>query len=176
MSDVTPNLAASRQQLKEIGERLTAIEKTCAGIAALTESEADAARRALADARYAFAEARLHLSHELDVASLSHPAAARASEILSRSYLHPSARNALDIVRLTEALVRSPEEAASAAASGLPAKLRDAMRQRGDNKKSAAGKIGISPKTLDRLLNGEPTKPVKQQTAWRYVDSTGRSS
>jgi hypothetical protein len=165
MSDVKPHLAARCQQLKEIGERLTAIEKTCAGIAALDESEADVARRALADARSAFAEAHVHLLHELDVASLSDPAAARVSEILSSSYLHPSARNALAIVRLTEALGQSPEEAAAAAASGLPEKLRDTMRRRGDNKKSAAGEIGISTKTLDRLLSGKPTKPVKQRSS-----------
>ena len=46
------------------------------------------------------------------------------------------------------------------------------MRKRGDNKKSAAGHMEISPKTLDRLLRGGSTKPVKQQGARRYIEET----
>ena len=176
MKNFESRLGEDRQKLQKIGARLEVAEKACAGITKPAEADADVARQSLADARHDFTQAHFHLIRELEAASLSDPAAARTCEILSRSYLHPSGESALAIVRLTEALVRSPEGAASAPSGSLPEKLRDAMRQRGDNKKSAAGKIGISVKTLDRLLNGKPTKPVKQQAAWRYINSISRSS
>ena len=176
MKNFESRLSEERQEFQEIGARLEAAEKDCAGIATREEPEADVARQSLADARYDFTQARLRLVRELEAASLSDPAAARACEVLSRRYLHASAENALAIVGLTAALVRSPEGVTSAPPGSLPEKLQDAIRQRGDSKKSAAGKMRISTKTLDRLLNGDPTKPVKQQAAWRYINSISRSS
>lgn len=170
----------ARQQLRETGERLSALETTCASIGALPEPEAEAARQALADARYAFTQSRACVIRELEVVSLRNAEAARAREILRESHLYPSAESAFAVVRLTEALVEAQTESAPPSAprspDGLPKKLQDAMRLRGDNKKSAAGAIVVSTKTLDRLLNGDPTKSVKQQAAWRYINSTGRSS
>jgi hypothetical protein len=168
-SEAVAVLAAIHETLKNARDQLAESERECSSVAELSPEKADHARQRLDEGRGAFREARLQLIRALDLLSLRNPSAEPARKIVLERYLYPSVSAAETLLELTSSLVQAEGPPATQAQATLADELAAAMRKRGHNIKSAAHKMGIADKTLNRMLRGLSTKPVKQQAARRYI-------